>query len=342
MGRAFRVVPQGDQADMVAALVALTRRAAARGVTKVHEAATGMVLGRAEVDLLHAIAPQLATRASYAIYDGVAASMLSNGVQPGAGDDMVRAVSWKIISDGSNQGRSGYQYDDYLGRGFRGEPNHTVDYLAGQVALAHEHGWQVMIHANGDAAIGDVLDAYESGLRGASGLSHRDRIEHCSVPTDAQLGRMAALGVSPSFLMNHVYYWGRAFAERIFGEPKAGRLDPVRSALRHGLRPSLHSDYSVTDIDPLRAVQTAVTRRVRDGGAVLNAAECISPEEAMRAVTIDAAWQIHADDMIGSLEVGKYADLVVLADDPARIDPEGIAEIGIEQTLLSGRRTHGG
>lgn len=339
MAYGLRVIPQAGQDAFTDAVVAVTARAAARGVTKAHEAATGMILGRAEVDLLHAISGRLATRASYAIFDGVHESILRDGVEPGAGDDMVRAVSWKIISDGSNQGRSGYQREPYLGRDDRGHPNHSVDYMAGQVALAHRLGWQVMIHANGDAAIDDVLDAYETGLDGASGLRRRDRIEHCSLPTDDQLARMASLGVSPSFLMNHVYYWGRAFADRIFGPDKAGRLDPVRSALRHGLRPSLHSDYAVTEIDPLRSVQTAVTRRVRDGGGVLNGDECISVDEAMRAVTIDAAWQIHADDSVGSLEMGKWADLVVLAEDPAVVDPDGIADIVIEQTLLGGRPT---
>lgn len=83
-------------------------------------------------------------------------------------------------------------------------------------------------------------------------------------------------------------------------------------------------------------MQTAVTRRVRDGGDVLNAAECDSVEAAMRAITIDAAWQTHTDDQLGSLEVGKFADLVFLSEDPQRVDPDAIADITVSETRLAG------
>jgi predicted amidohydrolase YtcJ len=304
-----------------------------------HEALTGSVLGRGEIDLLHAIADRLGTRLSYAIADSAAESLLASGLHPGDGDDMVRAVSWKIVADGSNQGRSGYQVDNYLGRDFRGRPNYIVEHLVARMRLAHDQGWQLMIHANGDAAIADVLAAYREALAGRSGLTHRHRIEHCSVPTEDQLAQMSELGLSPSFLMNHVYYWGRAFADNIFGPDKTARLDPVSSALRHGLRPSLHSDYPVTPIDPLRAVQTAVTRAVRDDGAALNPSERVPVEAAMRAVTLGAAWQIHADGALGSLQAGKLADIVVLAADPAEADPDGIADIAIERTIMGGQPT---
>lgn len=340
--RVMAALPRAAQDQLVEGIVAITRRCAARGVTKVHDALTGALLGIGEVDLLHSIADRLATRASYAISDASYEAMLSNGLQPGAGDDHVRAVSWKLISDGSNQGRSGFQREPYLDRTSVGAPNHPTEHLAQQIELADRLGWQLMVHANGDAAIGQVLDAYEAALGGRPATGSRHRIEHCSVPTDDDLARMARLGVSPSFLMNHVYYWGRAFADHVFGPEKAGRLDPMASALRHGLRPSLHSDYTVSPIDPLRSVQTAVTRAVRDGGAVLNPAERVDVEAALRAVTIDAAWQIHADDQIGSLAVGKLADLVVLEADPRSVDHDGIADIGIARTMKGGETTFEG
>lgn len=340
IGRALVAVPQKTQEQFLDGVIAISQRAARQGITRTHDAATGMVLGASEPSLIHSVSERLATRVSYAIYDAVAEKLIDEGFQAGTGDDMVRAVSWKLISDGSNQGRSGYQLDPYLGLDFNGEPNFDADYVAERVALAHEHGWQVMVHANGDAAIAMVIDGYRQGLNGTSGLEHRDRIEHCSFPHDDDLAQMAELGLSPSFLMNHVYYWGRAFADNIVGVEKAGRLDPVASALRHGLRASFHSDYTVTDIDPLRCVQTAVTRRVRDGGAVLNGQERVSAHDAMRAVTIDAAWQVHADHSSGSLETGKHADVVVFGADPLDVDPDGIADIPVVQTLLGGRVTH--
>jgi predicted amidohydrolase YtcJ len=113
----------------------------------------------------------------------------------------------------------------------------------------------------------------------------------------------------------------------------------VASALRHGLRPSFHSDYSVSPIYPLRSVQTAVTRSMRDGGEVLNADERSSAEAALRAVTIDAAWQTHTDNVIGSLEPGKHADFAILSSDPRRADSSVIGEITVQQTRLGGAVT---
>jgi len=146
---------------------------------------------------------------------------------------------------------------------------------------------------------------------------------------------MAALGVSPSFLMNHVYYWGAAFRDTILGPARAGRLDRVASAYAAGLRPSLHSDYNVTAVHPLLSARTAVLRRTKADNQVLNAAECVTPEQALAAITTHAAWQIHADDR-GSLEVGKAADFGIADGNPWGSDPEGWADIAFQATYVGG------
>ena len=143
----------------------------------------------------------------------------------------------------------------------------------------------------------------------------RHRFEHTSFTTDDQLTRMAGAGISPSFLMNHVYYWGAAFRDTILGPARAGRLDRVASANRAGLRPSLHSDYTVSKVHPLQSARTAVLRQLQVDGSVLNPAECMPPEQALAAITTHAAWQIHADDR-GSLEVGKRADFALADANP--------------------------
>ena len=252
---------------------------------------------------------------------------------------MVRATSWKLVADGSNQGRTGYQREPYLGSAERGAANYTADQLQEAIRYAHDRGWQVMVHANGDAAIDVTLEAYEKALAGAEPTDLRHRIEHCSIADDGHFRRMAAAGISPSFLMNHVYYWGKALRDNILGPGRANRLDAVASALRYGLRPSFHSDYSVSPIYPLRSVQTAVTRSMRDGGQILNADERISAEAALRAVTIDAAWQTHTDHVLGSLEPGKYADFAILSSDPRTVDPSAIGDITVQQTRLGGAVT---
>ena len=205
---------------------------------------------------------------------------------------------------------------------------------------AHESGWQVGVHANGDAAIDVVLDAYEAALRGAGGKRLRHRIEHCSVLHPEQIARMAKLGVSPSFLIGHVHFWGAAFRDSLLGQARADRLDPCRSALNGGLRISLHSDFNVTPIDPLRCIEHAVMRDMRGGAGILNPNERITPLEAIRAMTLDAAWQCHIDDICGSIAVGKAADLVVLEKDPLTIPPDEIHAIRIHSTWLDGEKRY--
>jgi len=192
-----------------------------------------------------------------------------------------------------------------------------------------------MVHTNGDGAIEFALTALEELLPKYGTTDLRHRFEHCSFATDDQLHRMAAAGISPSFLMNHVYFWGAAFRDTILGPTRANRLDRVASAYAAGLRPSIHSDYNVTDIDPLHSARTAVQRILQADGSVLNPAECATPEQALAAITTHAAWQIHADDR-GTLAVGKRADFAVASGDPWASDPQGWPDIEFHATYIDG------
>jgi predicted amidohydrolase YtcJ len=156
-----------------------------------------------------------------------------------------------------------------------------------------------------------------------------------SFTSDDQLARIAKAGLSPSFLMNHVYFWGAAFRDTILGPERAQHLDRVASAYAAGLRPSLHSDYNVSVIDPLLSARTAVLRQLQVDGSVLNPAECATLEQALAAITTNAAWQIHADDR-GSLAVGKRADFAVVSSDPWSSDPSTWADIAVHETYIDG------
>ncbi len=332
--------PQRTQEQLTGGLIDIMNKAASVGVTSMREALTGAIMGPGEFSMLTQLnaARRLPVRMSTAQH-----AVLSNdawasaGVTPGVGDDMVRAVAWKVMSDGSNQGRSGYLRDAYVGQPEnRGAANMDIEHCIAMIKEGHEAGWQVMTHANGDAAIDMVVSAYEQALGDQTdGADHRHRIEHCSLATSEHFERMARLGVQPSFLMNHVYYWGRVFRDNILGPERANELDGVASALAAGLRPSLHSDYSVTPMQPLLSARTAVQRKLRDGGDVLNSAERVTPAAALRAITADAAWQVHADDR-GTLEVGKKADYAVLSANPWESDVSGWADIVVHETRIDG------
>ncbi|MGF1728416.1 amidohydrolase [Photobacterium kasasachensis] len=257
----------------------------------------------------------------------------------------------KLVSDGSNQGLTGYQSTPYCCEpenncGIFNFSYHSSDPIDPDkpdyqklVTTIVEKDWPVLIHANGDKAVDYALDVYETALKGSSGLDKRHRIEHCSILSHDSADKMQSLGISPSFLIGHVGYWGYAFNEVIFKE-KALLLDRCRTMLDKGARITLHSDLSVTPLGPLRMMEQAVTRVMEKAPKPipLNESECISREEALRAITLDAAWQCHVDQWIGSLAQGKLADYVILEDDPITLDAsKKIRDIGVFQTWVGGK-----
>ncbi|TEX50789.1 MAG: amidohydrolase [Actinomycetales bacterium mxb001] len=344
-------LPQPSMADITMYIRQILTACAAQGVTSVREAATGALAGPKELALLHQLNAQArfpvrVSTAQFAVLPGktpveVAAMWKAAGVTPFSGDEMLRADAWKVVSDGSNQGRSGYFLQPYLGEDNGGKSDYTPETLRQALKAGLDDGWQVMVHTNGDAAVEFVLEAMEEILPAYGNHDLRHRFEHCSFTMDDQLTRMAAAGISPSFLMNHLYYWGAAFRDTILGPKRAGRLDRVASAYKAGLRPSLHSDYNVTEVHPLLSARTAVLRRTKADDQVLNAAECATPEQALAAITTNAAWQIHADDR-GVLKVGNAADFGVADGNPWASDPSGWADIAFQATYVGGEEAwHG-
>ena len=344
-------MPTPTQAQIADGIGRILTAAARRGVTSLREAATGTLGGVGELALLHQLngsnrLPVRVSTAQFAVMPGktpaeVAAAWSAAGVTPFSGDEMVRADAWKVVTDGSNQGRSGYFFQPYLGEQSGGRANWTPEGLRDALGAGLRDGWQVMVHTNGDAAVEFALTAMEELLPAHPAGDLRHRFEHVSFTTDDQLARMAAAGISPSFLMNHVYYWGAVFRDSILGADRAARLDRVASAYAAGLRPSLHSDYNVTEIHPLLSARTAVQRRLQADDTVLNDAECVSSEQALAAITTHAAWQIHADDR-GSLAVGQRADFAVVSDDPWTSEPDAWPEITVAETYLDGTPAYQG
>lgn len=322
----------------------LLRDAAAQGVTLLHDCGIGSMAGAADFEGLRAACDaDSPVRCRGMLVSSLYDVWEQMGLTPGCGDErgdgMFRVEGMKAWSDGSSQARTGYQREPYLGTDTCGSLNYSAEELAEVVERAHRDGWQVGVHANGDAAIDVTLDAFAAAIRARPRSDHRHRIEHCSVLRPEQIDQMVTLGLSPSFLIGHVRWWGEAFRSRLLGPQRARFYDPCASALAAGLRISLHSDWRVTPLEPLRYVEDAVTRIMAESGEVLNADERIGVEAALRAVTIDAAWQCGAEDITGSLEVGKSADFVVLEEDPMTVEPTRLSSIAISQTRLAGSVT---
>ena len=155
---------------------------------------------------------------------------------------------------------------------------------------------------------------------------------------DDQLDRMKALGVIPSFFSLHTFYWGDRHRTIFMGPERAARMSPARAAVERDLRFTIHADAPVVPMEPLRLVWAAVNRRSRSG-VTIGAEQCIAAMQALRAVTIDAAYQHFEEADKGSLEPGKLADLVILDRSPLT-DPGHIDRLRVLETIVGGRSVY--
>ncbi len=271
--------------------------------------------------------------------------------RPGDGSDRFRVQGAKLWYDGSPYSGTMLLDDPYLAselcccrlgiaQGSAGYAMQDRATLVPQLRELLASGWQVLTHAQGDRAVRETLDVYEDVLGSRGGESdHRWRIEHVGLISPADIARARRLGVAFSFHVNHVHYYGPELRDQILGPERAERMMPVGSAVRAGHRVSLHADSPMFPPGPLGLVRTAVTRRARNGEQI-GPREAISLEQALRAITIDAAWQLRLDDEVGSLAPGKRADLTILASDPFEVAAEDLDRIEVRATWLDGLPTN--
>jgi predicted amidohydrolase YtcJ len=253
--------------------------------------------------------------------------------------DKVVMGAVKIVADGSIQGFTGYlsmpYHTPYHGdASYRGYPAVLRENLFEQVEALHKAGYQIAIHGNGDESIEDILDAFEAAQQAHLVQDPRMILIHSQMAREDQVARMKDLGVTPSFFTAHTYYWGDRHRDIFMGPERAAVMSPSKWAQDYGLRFSSHLDTPVTPMLPLQAVWSQV-HRITYGGDVLGPQQRTSVMDALRAVTIDAAWQVFQEGNRGSLEPGKYADLVVLSGSPLD-DPMAMRDLQVERTVVGG------
>jgi predicted amidohydrolase YtcJ len=201
-------------------------------------------------------------------------------------------------------------------------------------------GYQIAFHCNGDVGFDVVLDAYEHALRTHDllGTDHRWRVEHLGAARLDQFERAASLGVTCSMSPFQFIYWGELLDGTMFESKYGSQWQAVGDAVRAGVRVSFHNDGSVAPPNQLLAVQCMVTRTTK-AGSLHGANQMVSLHDGLKAITINGAWQLKRDDDIGSLAVGKYADLVELSADPYTVDPHTLADtVQVRGTWMAGRR----
>jgi predicted amidohydrolase YtcJ len=202
------------------------------------------------------------------------------------------------------------------------------------IIRAHAAGWQIGVHAQGDRAIDRVLDAYDAALTAHPREDHRHRIEHCGGPRPDQIERMARLGIIA--VGQPRYFWDAGDAWlRVLDPDRAHRLQPYRELLGAGVRFALSSDAPVASHRPMDTIATAVLRTTVSG-AVIGGDQALTVDEAVRASTLDAAASYFADDRLGSLEVGKLADVAILDRDLFATAPADLPEVAVDMTIVGG------
>ena len=267
---------------------------------------------------------------------------------PMGGSDLVRQNGIKWWADGSPwlgtiAVSPPYQNNKFTEQVMKLPPNTVgpLNYkdrqqLEDWIAAYYAQGYQVAIHAEGELAIEQSLNALETAMKKYPRSDSRPRLEHVPLITDNQLERAQKLGVQVSFLMAHLYYWGDLLP-KMFGQTRANRWNPTGSAEKLGMPFTFHNDGPVTPASPLHDFQIALSRRTK-GGKLLGAEQDVSIDVAIRARTIHAAHELFMEKQTGSLETGKWADLVMLASDPRKARPDQIWKIPVEATYLNGKQ----
>ena len=222
-----------------------------------------------------------------------------------------------------------------IGENHKGESRLSVEDFENQVREYSQSGWQLAVHSQGDQSNRDSLKVFRSALA-KDGKKLRHRFEHCLLIPESTLTDFKPLGLTPSFHINHIYYYGDALSSSIIGPQRAQQILPLKTAFDLGLHPTIHADSPMFPTDVLSLMKTAVLRKTKSG-KVLGHNQAINVQQALRSVTINAAWQLHMEEKIGSIEVGKYADFTLLSDNLYDLPPEQWKQIKIEQVWLAGK-----
>ncbi|ANO53308.1 amidohydrolase [Woeseia oceani] len=260
------------------------------------------------------------------------------GIRSGFGDDMLRIGAVKYSADGSASERTMSMSTPY-----KGQPDNfgiltmTQEQIDAAVDDAVAHDFRVGIHANGDVAIDMVLKAYERVLAGHTGQNPRHRIEHCSLINDELLRRIRATGVVPAPFYTYIYYHGNKWLD--YGEEKMQSMFAHRSFLDAGIPVAPASDFTPGPYEPMMALQSMVTR-TDTRGRVWGANQRVAVAEALRICTVHGAYASFEEDRKGSLQPGRLADFVLLAEDPHEVDASRLVNIPIVRTVMGGRTTY--
>jgi len=367
----FEVLPTPSEEETAKQIEGAVAHYASHGTTTAHDAA---IKSPEQLALYHSLAAAGRLAIDVVGWPLLSDQMLANFEQDRHYRGRFRLGGLKILLDGSIQGYTGYLSQPYYiqpgadkpvgtddvgeadhllvksdaptevaplphaeGRDYRGYPTfESQQEVTDWLKKAYEKNWPVQCHTNGDGATDMLIAAVREAEEAYPEKDRRVVIVHAQMMREDQLDAAKELGMTPSFFPSHIYYWGDRHREIFLGPERAARIDPLKSALDRGIVFTTHHDAPVTPADMLLPIWAAVNR-VTSSGKELGPEQRIPVIEALRAVTINGAYQIFEEEIKGSIEPGKVADFVILSANPLVVDPMAIKDIQVEETIKEGK-----
>ncbi|MBL8687451.1 MAG: amidohydrolase [Rhodospirillaceae bacterium] len=336
----YRAMPKPNRAHLIDAIERAGRHCLSQGITSVVDAGVGL---RAKFQEWFAYQEAKRTgRLSVRSYlsftggpDGALAEAQANGLITGVGDEMMRIGPVKFWADGSAGGRTAAMSEPYRCCGNEKGMLCFEDREMEEMVLdVHAAGYQIAIHAIGDAAIEQAIVAVDKALRKVPKADARPRIEHCGFVTDRQIGEMKRLGMIPSPQPVFIHEFGDLYVD-VLGEARSNASYPMRRWHDRGLRPAAGSDAPVSSDDPLIGLHVMVTRKT-DRGRVLGSSETLPLADALHTYTANGAYSAFAEAERGTLEPGMLADIAVVDRDLFKADAGELLEAKVDLTILGG------
>ncbi len=335
----FEQLPLYDQEQRYAWLEGAQDYFASHGITTVQDGATGP----ADLALFQRAAEENRLRVDVVAYPMATLYPPVAHQYPYSRsyDNGFRVGGIKLMLDGSPQGKTAWLTEPYHvppeGRDadYRGYGLMSDEALQASLETYFSAGMPVIAHANGDAASDQLIRGVEA-IRGKLGdADRRTVVIHAQTMRRDQVAQLTENSMMPSYFVAHTFYWGDWHRDSVLGRERGSRISPLASTVELGVPFTIHNDTPVVPPDMMLLLWCAVNRVTRSG-QVLGPDERIPAEEALKAITIDAAYQYFEEADKGSLEPGKLADLVIVSHNPTKVDPMFIKEIQVLETIKAG------
>ena len=337
----YRIIPSFTAEENLAAMRAAEMQYLSNGFTTIQDGKTDPVT----LGLMGKYAAELDFSADVVAYADVASlkdySILNGPLHSSTYVDNFRIGGVKLTFDGSPQGKTAWFTKPYLvppsgqDSSYAGYPAFTDEDALKWYNLAYENNWQMLTHTNGDAAIDQLINIATQAGDTFPKDDRRTVMIHGQFLCQDQVADIKRLGIFPALYPMHTFYWGDWHRDSVAGIDRAQNISPTGWLLDQGIKFSVHSDAPVTFPNSMRILDSAVNRVTRSG-SVLGERHRLSPMDAIKAMTIWPAYQHFEESTKGSLEVGKLADMVILDQNPLKIDPMKIIDINVVETIKEG------